>query len=160
MDHWSRRQFVQGAGAAGLGLLPGCGRWPWQGQPPRVYRIGYLSPGIAGGSFERGGSNFEAFGQGLRELGYAEGENIVIEVRSAEGDAERLPALAAELVRLPVDVVVAPTPSTVRAAQTATAAIPIVMAVVGDPVELGFIASLARPGGNVTGPSFLQPQLS
>src|SRR6266540_4978916 len=116
----------------------------------KVYRIGYLSPSSATNV-----SCFtEAFRQGLRELGWVEDQNIVIEYRFAEGQFDRLPDLAAELVRLKVDVVVAiPTPAAV-AAKNATATIPIVMANVGDPVGLGLIASLARPGGNVTGLSY------
>jgi putative tryptophan/tyrosine transport system substrate-binding protein len=93
----------------------------------------------------------EAFRQGLRELGYVEGQNIAIEYRSAEGKSERLPALAAELVRLKVDVIVAASPAATEAAKQATSTIPIVFAVSGDPVAEGLVASLARPGGNLTG---------
>jgi putative ABC transport system substrate-binding protein len=101
----------------------------------------------------------EAFKQGLRELGYVEGQNIAIEYRWAEGRYERLPGLAAELVRLRVDVLVTHgTPGT-RAAQQATTTIPIVMAAVGDAVATGLVASLARPGGNTTGSSFFSPEL-
>jgi putative ABC transport system substrate-binding protein len=97
----------------------------------------------------------EAFRQGLRGLGYVEGRNVVIEYRDAEGKPERLPALAAELVRLKVDVIVAEATQGVAAAKTATETIPIVMiSGSADPVGLGFIASLARPGGNVTGLTF------
>jgi putative ABC transport system substrate-binding protein len=93
----------------------------------------------------------DAFRQGLRELGYVEGRNIVIETRSAEGKSERLPGLAAELVRLTVDVIVAASPPATEAAKQATSTIPIVFALSGDPVAAGLVASLARPGGNVTG---------
>ena len=93
----------------------------------------------------------EAFRQGLRELGYVEGKNIIIEYRNAEGKFDRLPALAAELVRLKVDVIVTGGPPSTRAAKEATSTISIVMAQVGDPVGNGFVASLARPGGNITG---------
>ncbi len=102
----------------------------------------------------------EAFRQGLRELGYVEGKNIVIELRSAEGKLDRLPALAAELVRLKVDVIVTGGPTATRAAKEATSTIPIVMAQDTDPVGNGFVASLARPGGNITGLSTFAPELS
>jgi putative ABC transport system substrate-binding protein len=118
-------------------------------QAGKVYRIGYLSSGPATSNLYS-----EAFQQGLRELGWVEGQNIVTDYRFAEGRLDRLPDLAAELVRLKVDVIVAsPTPAAV-AAKNATGTVPIVMWGVGDPVGLGLIASLARPGGNVTGLSF------
>ena len=120
--------------------------------PPtgKVYRIGYLGMGSATVS----PPFVEAFREGLRELGLVEGQNIVIDYRFAEGRFDRLPELAAELVLLRVDVIMAgPTPPAM-AAKNATGTIPIVMAGVGDPVELGLIASLARPGANVTGLSF------
>jgi putative ABC transport system substrate-binding protein len=116
----------------------------------KVYRIGYLGAGSATVSQPP----VEAFQEGLRELGLVEGQNIVIDYRFAEGRFDRLPDLAAELVRLRVDVIMAgPTPPAI-AAKNATGTIPIVVAGVGDPVELGLIASLARPGGIVTGLSF------
>jgi putative ABC transport system substrate-binding protein len=119
-------------------------------QTGKVYRISYLSPSSATAT-----SRFtESFRQGLRELGWVEGQNIAIEYRFAEGQFDRLPNLAAELVRLKVDVVVAIATPAAVAAKNATATIPIVMANVGDPVGLGLIASLARPGGNVTGLSY------
>ena len=93
----------------------------------------------------------EAFRQGLRELGYVEGKNIVIESRYADGKLDRLPALAAELVRLKVDVIVTGGRAVTRAAKEATSTIPIVMTNDTDPVGSGFVASLARPGGNITG---------
>jgi putative ABC transport system substrate-binding protein len=93
----------------------------------------------------------EAFQKGLRELGYIEGQNIIVEWRLAEGRFERLPELAAELVRLNVDVIVAPAPPYVYPARKATTTIPIIFALVPDPVESGFVKSLARPGGNITG---------
>jgi len=102
----------------------------------------------------------EAFRQGLRELGYVEGQNIVIEWRSAEGKFERQGELAVELVRLKVDVIVSSGPTMTRAAKEATSTIPIVMAFDSDPVGNGFVTSLARPGGNVTGLSALSPELS
>jgi putative tryptophan/tyrosine transport system substrate-binding protein len=101
----------------------------------------------------------EAFRQGLRELGYVEGQNLIIESRYAEGSEERLPDLAAELVRLKVEVIVAGGSSTIRAAQHATRTIPIVMAGSYDPVGRGLVASLARPGGNTTGVSTLGAEL-
>jgi putative tryptophan/tyrosine transport system substrate-binding protein len=116
-------------------------------QAGKVARIGYLSPLSASAD----ATHSEAFRQGLRDLGYVEGQNAVIEARHADDKFERLPGLAAEIVRLKVDVIVAaPTPA-VRAAQQATRTIPIVMAFSGDPVGEGFVAGLARPGGNITG---------
>ena len=100
------------------------------------------------------------FRQGLRELGYVEGKNIVIEWRGADGNRDRQRALAAELVRLKVDVIVSSSGGDTRAAKEATATIPIVMAQTDDPVASGFVASLARPGGNITGLSTLSPELS
>ena len=97
--------------------------------------------------------------QGLRDLGYVEGRNVVIEIRDAEGEAERLPALAAELVALKVDVIVAPNTPQALAAKQATRTLPIVFSFVADPVASGLVTSLARPGGNVTGLSSLTPEL-
>jgi len=125
-------------------------------QPMKVPRIGYLT----GGSLSAGSASHEAFRQGLRELGYVEGKNIVIEWRGAERKSGRLPALATELVRLKVDVIVVTGLGDLRAAKEATATIPIVMVVDSDPVRSGFIAGLARPGGNITGLSNLAPELS
>ena len=102
---------------------------------------------------------YQAFRQGLTDLGWIEGKNIRIEYRYAEGRTERLPDLAAELVRLQVDLIVAVSTSAVRAAKDATTSIPIVIAGAIDPVRLGFVASLARPGGNITGISHSQPEL-
>jgi putative ABC transport system substrate-binding protein len=125
-------------------------------QPKKVSQIGYLSAG----QVKETGARYEAFRQVLRELGYVEGKNIIIEFRSADGKFDRLPALAAELVRLKVDVIVTGGPPSARAAKEATVTIPIVMMQVGDPVGSGFVASLARPGGNITGLSGLAPELS
>jgi putative ABC transport system substrate-binding protein len=119
-------------------------------QPGKVYRLGYLSTPTRQ-SVQRG---VEAFVRKLRELGWIEGQNLVIEFRWAEGNVERLPELAAELVRLKMDVIVAPAGSAALAAKKATTTIPIVMIFPSDPVELGLIASLDRPGGNVTGTTF------
>jgi putative ABC transport system substrate-binding protein len=113
-----------------------------------MYRIGVLSAGAATPALP---GRYEAFRQALRDLGYVEGQNIAIERRYAEGRFARLPDLAVELVRLNVDVVVATGTETVAAVKHATQTIPIVMTHVGDPVQRGFIASLARPGGNITG---------
>ncbi len=125
-------------------------------QPAKIPRIGYL----AGASPSSISDRIEAFRQGLRELGYVEGKNIVIELRSAEGKADRLPSLAAELVRLKVDIIVTAGPQSTRAAKEATSTIPIVMGFDIDPVGNGFVASLARPGGNITGLSTLAPEIS
>ncbi len=105
-------------------------------------------------------ARIEAFRQGLRELGYVEGKNIVIEWRYAEGKLDREPALAAELVRLKVDVIVTVGSNATRAAKEATATIPIVMTQDPDPIGNGFVASLARPGGNITGLSNVNRELS
>jgi putative ABC transport system substrate-binding protein len=110
----------------------------------KIPRVGVLIGG-APGSVE------EAFRQGLRDLGYREGQNILVEVRHARGDTSRFADFVAELVRLGVDVIVAPTPQAVAAARKATTTTPIVFAVVGDPVRTGLVASLARPGGRITG---------
>jgi putative tryptophan/tyrosine transport system substrate-binding protein len=125
-------------------------------QPVKVARIGVLAPGSPTSSPQLR----EAFRQQLRELGYVEGQNIVIEYRWAEGRAERLPDLAAELVSLNVDVIVAGGTPGPLAAKHATGTIPIVMTAAGDPVGSGLVASLARPGGNVTGLSARSPDLS
>jgi len=125
-------------------------------QPKKVPRIGYLTGATAEGQAVR----IAAFRQGLRELGYVDGKNIVIEDRYAEEKPARLPALAAELVRLKVDVIVTGGGGITRAAKEATNTIPIVMTQDGDPVANGFVASLARPGGNITGLSNLAPEIS
>jgi putative ABC transport system substrate-binding protein len=123
-------------------------------QAAKVARIGYLSPNLAASPHTH-----EAFRQGLRDLGYVEGRNVVIEYRDAEGKPERLPALAAELVALKVDIIVAPNTVGALAAKQATRTLPIVFATAGDPVTSGLVTSLARPGGNVTGLSILAPEL-
>jgi putative tryptophan/tyrosine transport system substrate-binding protein len=125
-------------------------------QPTKIPRIGWLG----GASASALASRLDAFRQGLRELGYVEGKSIVIELRAAEAKPDQLPALAAELVRLKVDVIVTGGGRATRAAKEATNTIPIVMAQVPDPVGDGFVASLARPGGNITGLSALGPELS
>jgi putative tryptophan/tyrosine transport system substrate-binding protein len=125
-------------------------------QPGKIPRIAYLTGSYLSTMTDR----TEAFRQGLRELGYVEGKNINIEWRSAEGKIDRLPALANELVRLKIDVIVTGGPAPTRAAKGATSTIPIVMAQDNDPVGSGFVASLARPGGNMTGLATLAPELS
>jgi putative ABC transport system substrate-binding protein len=125
-------------------------------QPTKMPRIGYLTSAAAAIALP----NREAFLEGLRQLGYVEGKNIIIEWRYAEGRSERLSELAAELVNLNVDVIVTASTPAIRAVHQATKAIPIVMANVGDPVAQGFITSLARPGGNVTGLTNLSPDVS
>src|SRR5215467_16127219 len=125
-------------------------------QARKVPRIGYLTATSLSSNVAR----IDAFRQGLRELGYVEGKNILIEWRSGEGKLERQGELAAELVRLKVDVIITSGPTITRAAKEATVTIPIVMAFDSDPIGNGFIASLARPGGNITGLSALSPELS
>jgi putative ABC transport system substrate-binding protein len=117
-------------------------------QPTKVPRIGYLASGAAANEHS---ARADAFRQGLRDLGYVEGKNIAFEYRRAEGKLVQLPDLAAELVGLKVDIIVAGGNSAIRAAKNATTTIPIVMPHSGDPVVDGFVASLARPGGNITG---------
>jgi putative tryptophan/tyrosine transport system substrate-binding protein len=148
----SRRHFVRGAGLTGLGLLTGCGRSPGQAEAPKVARIGWLGDIRADPNFD---PNFEAFREGLRALGYVEGQNILVEARWADGHVARLPALAAELIQLQPDIVVTTTTLPTQAAVQATTTIPIVFIAVGDPVGLGFVSSLARPGGHITGQSDL-----
>jgi putative ABC transport system substrate-binding protein len=127
-----------------------------EAQPANIPRIAYLGAT----SLAANPARVEAFQQGPRELGYVDGKNIVIELRSAEGEQGRLPALVAELVRLKIDIIVSGGPSVTRAAKAATTTIPIVMAQDSDPVGSGFVASLARPGGNITGLSTLSPEIS
>ena len=127
-------------------------------QPTKqVPRVGYLSIGSSTDPARL--RRFEAFRQGLRELGYVEGQTIALEPRWAEGMYERYPALAADLVRVPVDVIVAVGGAATQAVQQATKTIPIVMSVVNDPVGSGLVPNLVRPGGNVTGLSLMAPDL-
>src|SRR5437868_14302242 len=119
-------------------------------QAGKVYRIGYLSTPTRA-SVDNG---LQAFLRALRKLGWVEGQNLIIEYRWADGNVERLPDLAAELVRRNVDVIVAPAGSAALAAKNATSSIPIVMIFPSDPVETGLVASLSRPGGNITGTTF------
>ncbi|HEY7217172.1 MAG TPA: ABC transporter substrate-binding protein [Candidatus Binatia bacterium] len=124
-------------------------------QSGKMFRIGYLDPSTASGS----AVFLDAFRQELAKLGWIEGKNIAIERRFSEGKSERVSELAAELVRLGVDLIVVTGTPTALAAKKATTTIPVVMTNVGDPVSAGLIASLARPGGNVTGLSSLSPEL-
>jgi len=125
-------------------------------QPPKVSRIGYLGLSFPSANAAR----IEALQQGLRDLGYIEGKNIVFEWRWAEGKADRIPDLAAELVKLKVDIIVTGGSTATRAAKIATVTIPIVMSQDSDPVGSGFVASLAKPGGNITGLSSYAAELS
>ncbi len=124
-------------------------------QPAKIARVGFLHAASAQGTE----AQLQAFRDGLRELGYVEGKNLQLEVRWGEGKLERLPALAAELVQLKVDVIVAAASPSVVAAREATRTIPIVMPVSSDPVGDGLVASLAHPGGNITGLSLMAPEL-
>src|SRR5437667_7061386 len=145
-----RREFISILGGAAVG-------WPVAAnaqQPAKVDRIGYLATSLTASPHLR-----EAFLQGLRDLGYVEGRNVAIEYRDAEGKSERLPALAAELVALKVDVIVAGGTPLILAAKQATRTLPIVFAAASDPVTDGLVTSLARPGGNVTGFSNIAPDL-
>jgi putative ABC transport system substrate-binding protein len=146
-----RRTFL-GALASGLLAAPLAA----QAQPPgKVYRIGMLertSPAT-------NAANFEAFRRGLRELGYVEGKNLVIEYRSADGRDERFAGLATELVRLNVDLILTRGTPAALAAKNATGTIPVVITGLADPVGQGIVASLARPGGNITGVSAIVTEL-
>ena len=145
-----RRRFI-GTVATGLLAAPLAAEAQ---QAAKIARIGFL-----GNSATALGHLRDAFLQGLRDLGYVEGRNLVIEYRYAEGQLERFPALAAELVALKVEVLVAPPTPAAQAAKRATTTIPIVFAGAGDPVTSGLVTSLARPGGNITGLSGLSPEL-
>jgi putative ABC transport system substrate-binding protein len=147
-----RRKFLATLGGAAAA-------WPLSAraqQPKKVPRIGFLGAASASGYARQ----LEGFRLGLRDLGYVEGTNIVIEYRWAQGKYEHLRELAAELIRSNVDVIVTHGTPGALAAKQANAAIPIVLALVGDPVAAGIVASLARPGGNITGQSFFAPELA
>jgi len=146
----TRRTFI-GTLAGGLVAAPLAAEAQ---QAAKIARIGYLAGNLAAGPHLP-----EAFRQGLRDLGYVEGRNLVIEIRDAEGKSERFPALAAELVALKVDVILAGSTPHALAAKQATRTLPIVFAAADDPVGSGLVTSLARPGGNVTGLSLLAPEL-
>jgi putative ABC transport system substrate-binding protein len=156
IDLKSALRNLQSAIVAGAMLIALCFSADAQ-QPKKVFRIGYLSPGNAASDAAR----FETIRQALRELGYIEGQNITMEYRYSEGKSDRYPELAAELVRLKVDIIlVAGGTIPVRATMNATKTIPIVMAGRLDPVGAGVVESLARPGGNVTGLTNLVIELS
>jgi ABC-type uncharacterized transport system substrate-binding protein len=159
---WIRARFGHGTAfvAALLTLLAVVGV-PLVGkaqQGASLPRIGLLATGSL--SDPRTPPFLQAFREGLRARGYVEGQNIAIEERYAEGSYDRLPGLAAELIRLKVNIIVAAGPQAIQAAKQATGTIPIVMASVGDPVATGFVANLARPGGNITGISLMMPELT
>jgi len=139
----TRRGFVITL-AGSILVAPPLTTWAQQG---RTYRIGILEPVAA----SLNAPNLEAFRRGLRELGYVDGQNVVIEYRSSDGNQERFPELALELVRLNVDVVLTTGTPGALAAKKATSTIPVIIAGAGDPVRSGIVASLARPGGNITG---------
>ena len=149
MNRVHRRDFLVAAGTLLAAPLVAEAQ-----QAANVTRIGYLSHNLAASSHLR-----DAFLQGLRELGYVEGRNVVIEYRYAEGKPERLPALAAELVALKVDVIVTVSNTTALAAKQATRTVPIVFTAVANPVAAGIVTSLARPGGNLTGLASLGSEL-
>lgn len=149
MGRIQRRRFLLSAGA----LLAISRRTSAQ-QSAKIWRIGFINGGVYRASY------LDAFRKGMRDLGYEDGKNYVIEVQVADGKYERLPALAADLVKRNVDVIVGSTTPAVDATRRATSSIPIVMALVGDPVASGFVASLARPGGNVTGLSLANTDIS
>jgi putative ABC transport system substrate-binding protein len=149
-----RRRFLQGSTAlVGFGLVSGCGVAPLSAPAPSVPRIGFL-----GGSASN--SSTGVFLAGLRDLGYVEGESIQIEWRHDDGETERLPELASELVRLKPDVIVVGNTPPALAAKQATSSIPIVFIAVSDPVGTGLVATLGRPEGNATGTSTISPELS
>ena len=153
-DAWSRREFLDAAAIAGAGALLGLSSEAIAAEPPqagKVYRLGYLFVGL---------QPPKEFLEAMGRLGYVEGKNITFEFRSAEGKEERLPALAAELVRLNVDVIVAPGARPALAAKDATKTIPVVYVGGNDPVALGLAASWARPGGNVTGITEISHELT
>ena len=146
-----RREFI--------GLVGGAVAWPraaWAQQTDKVYRIGYL--GLVPAAAQA--SRMSAFREGLAALGYVEGRNIVIEERRVEGSYDQLAALAAQLIELKVDVIVTHSTPGVLAAKRATTTVPIVAASTGDAVASGLVASIARPGGNVTGMTFFNPELA
>jgi len=152
----SKIQNLKWAGLiASLVLFVGVVEMAQAQQPKKIPRIGYLTAV----SLSANAARIEALRQGLRELGYVEGKNIIIEWRGADEKPDRLPALAAELVRLKVEVIVSGGPTVTRPVKEATTTIPIVMTFDNDPVGSGFVAGLARPGGNITGLSTLAPDI-
>jgi putative ABC transport system substrate-binding protein len=152
----TRRRFVQGAGVAGLGLLAGCGRLPSQAAKiPQIGYVGFAAPGTV-----PGGQNAEALAAGLRAFGYTEGRNLTVEWRPTAGRPERVREAVADLVALQVDVIVVTGVLAAQAVQAATRNIPLVIVMLSDPVESGFVPSLARPAGNTTGVGSFAVELS
>ena len=145
-----RRTFLAGTGAVLLAAPLPAGAQP----AAKIARIGLLRTGAPPDPA------LDSFKEGLRELGYVEGENVVLDVRFAAGRLDRLPSLAAELVRRDVDIIVTGGEAAIQAAKAATRTIPIVMGASNDPVGAGLVESLARPGGNITGSTILAPELS
>src|SRR5882757_7085002 len=143
---------------AAITLLGGVTAWPFatSAQGNRRYRIGLLETLPA----DRNAANLDALRRGLRELGYIEGQNLEIEYRSAAGRADRFPELASELLRLGVDLIVTRGAPAAQAAKATTTTVPIVMAAIGEPLGVGVVASLARPGGNITGLSGFVTELT
>jgi putative ABC transport system substrate-binding protein len=159
-DHWSRREFLSTVGLAGTAALLGLQRELLAAeaqQTGKVHRIGVLV--TTSRSAQAG--NIKAFQQGLRELGYIEGKNIIIEYRYADGRMDTLPELAGELVRLKVDVIVSNSAAAIQAVENPSKTIPFIFAAItSDPVEDGLVSSMARPGGNVTGFTIFAPELN
>jgi putative tryptophan/tyrosine transport system substrate-binding protein len=149
MSGINRRAFVSLLGAA---AWPLAARAQQAGKMPRIGFLGVASPSTFA-------PRLEGIRLGLRDFGYIEGKNIIIEYRWAQGHYERLPELAAELVRSNVDLILTHATPGSLAAKQATTTIPIVVALIGDPIRAGIVASLARPGGNITGQSFFNPEL-
>ena len=148
-----RRAFIVGGGALLAGPIAADAQ-----QPAKVARIGVLAT-TGSLALPEARVSLDVLRRGLREHGYVEGQNLLIEYRPGEGNLDRLPGLAMELVRLKVDVIVAGATPAALAAQQATTTIPIIAVAMGDPVRDGLVASLARPGGNITGSTFLGPEL-
>lgn len=129
-------------------------------RPGKVYRVGYIGPTPVATIVSDPAQYFNSFRREMGQRGYVEGQDLVLELRSVEGRLDRVPEIVGELVRLNADVIVAVSAPVIQAARQATKTIPIVMVGVGDPVGTGFVVSLARPGGNITGLSQLSPELS
>ena len=148
----NRRQIIVGFGATALAAPLVSSAQP---PPTRTVRVGFLGPG----SRSNTASRVDALRAGLRDLGYIEGTNVVIDYRWADGNNDRLPGMASELVAAKVDVIVTHGPPGIRAAKQATVTVPIVIGAVGDVVSAGFVTNLSRPEANVTGMSFFSPEL-